>query len=265
MMAARRALVRYLGLRRTGAARWDKTAHAFPRQPPRRMSARPAPLPGPRRRPAGSRCAPPCSRRAGGRAAAAPSPPGAAGPAPRGFARHRAARHTAAPGAAGRRDTPAFSYPGEGPRPDIRARRDRRRRPPAAPHPVFRRGAARDRCGEAPACARREPVARPRARRRPAATAGPVSAWMLLRDERGRPALAPGGTLGGSQAGARLALPDRRRPGAERARLSRRCGGRRAPRRRRGSTGGPSARAPVHLLAERRQAARRARAARPSR
>lgn len=30
MMAARRALVRYLGLRRTGAARWDKTAHAFP-------------------------------------------------------------------------------------------------------------------------------------------------------------------------------------------------------------------------------------------
>ena len=30
MMAARRALIRYLGLRRTGAARWDKTAHAFP-------------------------------------------------------------------------------------------------------------------------------------------------------------------------------------------------------------------------------------------
>jgi len=34
MMAARRALVRYLGLRRTGAAAWDKTAHAFPHQIP---------------------------------------------------------------------------------------------------------------------------------------------------------------------------------------------------------------------------------------
>lgn len=30
MMAARRALVRYLGLRRTGAPHWGKTAHAFP-------------------------------------------------------------------------------------------------------------------------------------------------------------------------------------------------------------------------------------------
>ena len=34
MMAARRALGRYLGLRRTGAAAWGKTAHAFPRQLP---------------------------------------------------------------------------------------------------------------------------------------------------------------------------------------------------------------------------------------
>ena len=32
MMAARRALARYLGLRRTGAPQWGKTAHAFPRQ-----------------------------------------------------------------------------------------------------------------------------------------------------------------------------------------------------------------------------------------
>jgi bacteriophage N4 adsorption protein B len=34
MMAARRALACYLGLRRTGAAPWDKTAHAFPNQLP---------------------------------------------------------------------------------------------------------------------------------------------------------------------------------------------------------------------------------------
>jgi len=34
MMAARRALARYLGLRRTGAPWWDKTAHAFPDQLP---------------------------------------------------------------------------------------------------------------------------------------------------------------------------------------------------------------------------------------
>ena len=34
MMAARRALARYLGLRGGGAPRWDKTAHAFPRTLP---------------------------------------------------------------------------------------------------------------------------------------------------------------------------------------------------------------------------------------
>jgi bacteriophage N4 adsorption protein B len=34
MLAARRAMVRYLGLLRTGAQRWDKTAHAFPQQLP---------------------------------------------------------------------------------------------------------------------------------------------------------------------------------------------------------------------------------------
>ena len=34
MMAARRALVRYLAIRRTGSAAWDKTDHAFPDQLP---------------------------------------------------------------------------------------------------------------------------------------------------------------------------------------------------------------------------------------
>ncbi|HEV2815672.1 MAG TPA: glycosyl transferase family protein [Allosphingosinicella sp.] len=34
ILAARRALGRYLGLRRTGASAWGKTVHAFPRRPP---------------------------------------------------------------------------------------------------------------------------------------------------------------------------------------------------------------------------------------
>ena len=34
MLAARRAIARYLRLLRTGAQRWDKTAHAFPHQLP---------------------------------------------------------------------------------------------------------------------------------------------------------------------------------------------------------------------------------------
>lgn len=34
MFAARRAILHYLGLRRTGRARWDKTAHAFPAELP---------------------------------------------------------------------------------------------------------------------------------------------------------------------------------------------------------------------------------------
>ena len=34
MLAARRALARYLRIRRTGASEWNKTAHAFPRQLP---------------------------------------------------------------------------------------------------------------------------------------------------------------------------------------------------------------------------------------
>ena len=34
MLAARRALFRYLALRRTGIAAWDKTDHAFPQQLP---------------------------------------------------------------------------------------------------------------------------------------------------------------------------------------------------------------------------------------
>lgn len=79
-----------------------------------------------------------------------------------------------------------------------------------------------------------------------------VSAWLLVRDERGAAALAPGGTLGGSQAGARLTyrlddrlalsgrvyLPLRRMRGAEAAA---------------GLDWQPLAAWPLHLLAERRQ------------
>jgi len=79
-----------------------------------------------------------------------------------------------------------------------------------------------------------------------------ASAWLLLRDERGRAALVPGGTLGGSQTGARLRyemgggwalsgrvyLPLRRRRGAEAAV---------------GLEWRPSPRIPLRLLAERRQ------------
>lgn len=78
------------------------------------------------------------------------------------------------------------------------------------------------------------------------------SAWLLLRDDRGGAALAPGGTLGGSQAGARLLyrlreglalsgrayLPLRRRAGAELAA---------------GIDWQPSPGLPLRFLAERRQ------------
>jgi len=90
----------------------------------------------------------------------------------------------------------------------------------------------------------------------PAPAAGPrrwsVSAWLLARDDRGGAALAPGGSLGGSQTGGRLLY----RVGDGLA-LSVRAY---APlRRARGAEGAagldwrPAARLPVHLLAERRQ------------
>ncbi|HYI63268.1 MAG TPA: hypothetical protein VEW71_00130 [Allosphingosinicella sp.] len=95
--------------------------------------------------------------------------------------------------------------------------------------------------------ARATPILLPRSRR------WSVSAWLLIRDESGRPTLAPGGTLGGSQAGARvlyrlgggLALSGRLyaplgRTGAAEAGA--------------GLDWRPSARLPIHLLAERRQA-----------
>lgn len=79
------------------------------------------------------------------------------------------------------------------------------------------------------------------------------SAWLLARDERGTTSLAPGGTLGGSQAGLRLLY----RLGNGLA-LSGRLY---APLRRTGGAEGalgvdwrPLRAAPVHLLAERRQA-----------
>jgi hypothetical protein len=79
-----------------------------------------------------------------------------------------------------------------------------------------------------------------------------LSAWLLVRDESGTPALTPGGTLGGSQAGARLNyvlgggvslaarvyLPLRHPAGAEVAG---------------GLDWQPLASLPLHLLAERRQ------------
>ena len=79
-----------------------------------------------------------------------------------------------------------------------------------------------------------------------------ASAWILGRDDGGGPALAPGGTLGGSQAGARLLyrvggglalsarayLPLRQLRGAEGAA---------------GLDWQPALRLPVHILAERRQ------------
>lgn len=79
-----------------------------------------------------------------------------------------------------------------------------------------------------------------------------ASAWLLVRDGRGRAALAPGGTLGGSQAGGRLLYriggglalsarayaPLRRPAGAEAAA---------------GIDWQPAAQLPLHLLAERRQ------------
>jgi hypothetical protein len=80
-----------------------------------------------------------------------------------------------------------------------------------------------------------------------------VSAWLLVRDDRGGPALAPGGTLGGSQAGARISyrlgggfalsarayLPLRRAAGAEVAA---------------GLEWRPAASVPLAILAERRLA-----------
>lgn len=79
-----------------------------------------------------------------------------------------------------------------------------------------------------------------------------ASAWMLLRPDEGGGGLAPGGTLGGSQAGGRLLyrpgdglalsarvyLPLRRTRGAEAAA---------------GVDWQPAAHVPIHLLAERRQ------------
>jgi len=83
-----------------------------------------------------------------------------------------------------------------------------------------------------------------------------ASAWLLARRERGGPALAPGGTLGGSQAGARFLY--RLGGGARRLALSarlyaplRRAGGAEAAA---GIDWRPLARLPLHLLAERRQA-----------
>lgn len=82
------------------------------------------------------------------------------------------------------------------------------------------------------------------------------SAWLLARDD-GGPALAPGGTLGGSQAGARLLYRlnrDAARPLALSARayapLDQVAGAEAAV----GIDWRPSAEIPVHLLAERRQA-----------
>lgn len=79
------------------------------------------------------------------------------------------------------------------------------------------------------------------------------SAWLLLREERGREALAPGGTLGGSQAGLRLLYrldPQLQLSGRLYAPLRRTQGAEAAA----GLDWRPLRNVPLHLLAERRQA-----------
>lgn len=82
------------------------------------------------------------------------------------------------------------------------------------------------------------------------------SAWLLLREDRSA-ALAPGGTLGGSQSGLRLLYRlngDAARPLALSARLYTPASSRRAAEAALGIDWRPLARLPVHVLAERRQA-----------
>ncbi|HYJ30906.1 MAG TPA: hypothetical protein VEW25_11260 [Allosphingosinicella sp.] len=82
------------------------------------------------------------------------------------------------------------------------------------------------------------------------------SAWLLMRGERAN-ALAPGGTLGGSQAGLRILYRlngDAARPLALSARLSTPAAGLRGAETALGIDWRPLARLPLHLLAERRQA-----------
>ena len=118
------------------------------------------------------------------------------------------------------------------------------RRPPRS-RPAACRHRSRPRLARLPRLARRPRAA---GRPRPGCWSG---------DDRGGPALAPGGTLGGSQAGARLlyrlggglALSGRA--------LCAAAADARAPRPRPGSTGGRRRACPIHLLAERRQAAGR--------
>ncbi len=97
--------------------------------------------------------------------------------------------------------------------------------------------------------------AAPPSRYAPSARRWSGSAWLLVRRDGAVPALAPGGILGGSQAGGRLLYRlngDTTRPLALAARLS-------APLRGRGAEAAlgldwrPIAGLPVHLLAERRQ------------
>ena len=115
-----------------------------------------------------------------------------------------------------------------------------------------------------------------------------ASAWLLVRDDGGGPALAPGGTLGGSQAGARLlyrmggglalsgarlsaAAADRGRRGGGRARLAARrarCPSTSSPNggRRWAATAAPPSRSPLYGGAQPRPAARpAARRLRPGR
>jgi hypothetical protein len=83
-----------------------------------------------------------------------------------------------------------------------------------------------------------------------------ASAWLLLRREREGGALAPGGTLGGSQAGLRLLYRingDVRRPLAVGARLYLPLAQPRATEGALGFDWQPAADLPLHLLAERRQ------------
>lgn len=92
---------------------------------------------------------------------------------------------------------------------------------------------------------------------RPGAGRWSGSAWLLARREQAGPALAPGGTLGGSQAGARILYRVNRDPAQPLALSARvyvplhRIQGAEAAA---GIDWQPVARLPVHILAERRQA-----------
>ena len=259
MMAARRALGRYLAGRRTGRRPGTRPPTLSRTSSPRNEARAAAPLPG-----AGGRrldLRPRRDPRAGlvGRAEVAAAPHAAGAAAAVAAPRRPASRPApaAAPSPRPRRMPPAQRL--------VRAVLSDADQPPPAlappllvPHAGGRRSAPLPRspaAGRADRLPRRRraAAAAPGRRRRPAAGRSRPGCWSGA--SRAAPALAPGGTLGGSQAGARLLYRLGGGAGAERRALYlplRRDRGRRGGGR--ASTGGRSRALPLHLLAERRQA-----------